>query len=687
MSRLPNNRYSAANDGYPSSLPGDGMDGDFEFSMDDIPPPPSPSPPINNKHSLSNIRKMSSEGRALFREGIEQTSEEPPSSQLLQRKSSSGGKKNAVPPPPPPQSSKPVLSGARPASSAGGARPVITAARPVAKHAMPMALAKAAITTASPVAKQAMPMASAKVVITAPRPVSTKQPPIAIASPIVIASPVAAAAAPPSASTTPPPKQESPPLPAHQRLDSEAKAKIGLDRKDRFAAEMRRKQLLQEQSLGGVGAAVNKPAAVAAAVSTPPFLSTSTRGTSARSSAKWSVASDDDSANEATTEDDEDESGQPGGGAAHILGMSLLARLEAATSEVPLEKLQKRLHNPIDLSQIVPEPDKTFSGLPYIDAQVWRAESAQAPSAAAMIRNSLTSSRRSIAKAFQAFDLEGSESNSLDKGHSSSSRTIEKRLSLKFDLEKDVQTSTSLAKQGIGSDYTMFNRDWSVLLRAKKISSTKVNIQVHKNKHADLALYVQLSDVPVATLKSAARASRCLHLERNTDGGVVYTLAKDKVAESHRVFWIAEGRKQQVDPGDCRFVLVVHENRAVIKARNDLIVPHLVSARGSLGNIGNPPKFNQTVMDFLDDGKKSYFRVASGMDLVLAFTCLCLSDRFAKYRCLRPNEQVRFESLHGRFETGIDPEMDVFRKTGGGGGTGSSISVNGSASNASSMMY
>jgi hypothetical protein len=240
----------------------------------------------------------------------------------------------------------------------------------------------------------------------------------------------------------------------------------------------------------------------------------------------------------------------------------------------------------------------------------------------------------------------------------------EKRLVTSSEVEKVSEKAMDLAKRGIGSDYTLFNRDWSVLLRGKR-SSVRWSQLRHRYKHSDILFYVgALGDIPVATLKSGARASRLLFLERYSDGGIVYTMAKEKIG-SHRVFWIAEGRKPTglVDPNECRFVLVVRNGRAVVKCRdeNTLLVPHLTSSRASLTSLAS--SFNSTVVDFIDKGDECVVRIASGMDVVLAFACLAIADRFQSYKSFVPNEKTRKEVLNERFETGIgDGDLDVFQQ-------------------------
>jgi len=239
----------------------------------------------------------------------------------------------------------------------------------------------------------------------------------------------------------------------------------------------------------------------------------------------------------------------------------------------------------------------------------------------------------------------------------------EKRLVNTTDSEKESEKVVDLAKQGLGNDYTLFNRDWSVLLRAKR-SSVRWTQLHHRHKHADMVFYFGASgDIPIATLRSAARASRLLLLERHSDGGIVYTMAKQKVGQN-RLFWIAEGRKPTglVDPNECRFVLIVRGGRAVVKSRDtSLLVPHLASSRVTASSLSS--SFNTTVMDFIDRGSESLAKIASGMDAVLAFACLIIADRFQHYSCFNPNEKTRQEVLLERFETGVgEQELDVFQQ-------------------------
>lgn len=324
------------------------------------------------------------------------------------------------------------------------------------------------------------------------------------------------------------------------------------------------------------------------------------------------------------------------------------------------------------------------------DAHVWRdeesADYSQTKSSTAVdtLRRSLALSRRSLTTATEALSiLAMGDSVAAETGARTpiQRRQSEKRLVERSMAVKEATKAGDLAKQGLGSDYTMFNRDWSVLLRAKKTTAMWTQL-VNRQKHADVDIFVGAhTDTPVATLKSGARASRLLFLERFADGGIAYTIAKEKVGP-YRVFWIAEGRRPNgaVDPSDCRFLLIPRKGRAIIKSRGDALpVKHLSSSTNLGSHQALQTTFNSTVLDFLDKSG-SGIHIASGMDLVLAFACLIIADRFERYNNFEPDDATRKDILHGRFETDIGEEMDVFQKAMRG-------DRHGTTAVASSLMY
>ena len=402
---------------------------------------------------------------------------------------------------------------------------------------------------------------------------------------------------------------------------------------------------------------------------------------------------------ERSSSEDEEEDARAVG----ISGNSKEQYFEVVTTERPLRELIIPLHNPIDRGQIVPEREKTFTKESFIICHIWRDENAFenssqsvssfSPSSPAVdaIRRSISSSRRSLISSRRSITTAANTAlgSFIDQQEEPSPQSLSKRkLSEKklvhlTETGKETEKQIELAKQGVGSDYTLFNRDWTVLLRARRSHAHWTQLH-NRHKHSDLVFYVgSLGDVPIATLKSGARASRLLLLERQCDGGIAYTLMKDKFA-GYRVFWIAEGRKQNglLEPTECRFVLVIRKGRAVVKCKGDnsLLLPHLSNSKTSLQSISH--NFNTTVVDFLDKGPESLVKVVCGMDLVLAFACLAIADRFEKYSCFRPNEKVRSEILNERFETGIgDEELDVFHKT------NKHDFVYGTTAGASSLMY
>jgi hypothetical protein len=231
-----------------------------------------------------------------------------------------------------------------------------------------------------------------------------------------------------------------------------------------------------------------------------------------------------------------------------------------------------------------------------------------------------------------------------------------------------VETGARAAKEGRDSDWTLFNKDWTVVLRGARLTTTRWNQLHHRVKHADIAFYAGAhADVPVATLKAGASAARLLYLERQADGGDVYTFAKKKI-QGFRVFFIAEGRHLQVDPETCRFALIVRRPQILVKARgcvsrwrrSALTSSPAPRATGSTAPvrqlssknllINNPaPGFTQAVVDYRTDPGYA-LRIASGMDVVLAFACVCLADRFMMYESMEPDEDLRGSLLKDRFE-------------------------------------
>ena len=297
------------------------------------------------------------------------------------------------------------------------------------------------------------------------------------------------------------------------------------------------------------------------------------------------------------------------------------------------------------------------------EEQVSESLSVKAASSVDAIRKSISLSRRSLttsaAEAISMLSLADDQNLKSPLRRKQS----EKRLVQTSEAEKEAARAGNLAKQGLGSDYTLFNRDWSVLLRAKRASAHWSQLR-NRQKHSDLDIFVgALADLPVATLKSAARASRLLMIERYADGGTVYTIAKEKIG-AYRVFWIAEGRRLNgVDPAECRFVLIIRKGRILLKSRNDsLAVRHLSPSR-TLAPASATTTFNSIVMDIVDKEKDRRVKIATGMDLVLAFSCLMIADRFERYSAFQPDETTRTQVLHNRFETDIgDKEMDIFQQ-------------------------
>lgn len=169
-------------------------------------------------------------------------------------------------------------------------------------------------------------------------------------------------------------------------------------------------------------------------------------------------------------------------------------------------------------------------------------------------------------------------------------------------------------------DYTLYNHDMSkILLSGCRVTGYHWTQLRHRAKHADLELYVgnnYQNLPPVAVLRSTARSSRVLQLQRFHDKGVVYALTKDKIM-GHRVFFISEGTSTA-----CRMVLIVRKGRATIKFMTD-------PAQRS---------FNATCMEYSEGA--SEIKVARGMDLVLVFACLCVADRFEKYKSFA--DQTKF---------------------------------------------
>lgn len=165
--------------------------------------------------------------------------------------------------------------------------------------------------------------------------------------------------------------------------------------------------------------------------------------------------------------------------------------------------------------------------------------------------------------------------------------------------------------QGQVSDYTLYDGAFSrICLTASRVTGYHWTQLRHRAKHADLEIYLGNNyqhDPPLATLRCASRASRVLQLQRFHDKGVVYTLTKDKIM-GHRVFYIAEGKS-----GACRMVLVVRKGRATVKFMTD----------------PDQKQFNATCLEYSEGD--STVKLARGMDLVLAFACLCLADRFERY--------------------------------------------------------
>jgi hypothetical protein len=255
---------------------------------------------------------------------------------------------------------------------------------------------------------------------------------------------------------------------------------------------------------------------------------------------------------------------------------------------------------------------------------------------------------------------------------------------------KQLELVTELSQTGRESDYTLFNRDWSVVCRGKKVHSFVWHQLDRRDKHADIAFYIGLiSDAPVATLRSAKRASRLLYLERATDaGGCCYTLQKDRV-QGLRIFWISEGRKTLVSKAECRFVLVIHKNRVVVKARGEAPIRHFSSSRNLLQGVTAPATpssaigaglFENTVVDMSETKREVTF--ASGMDVVLAMACCILADRFSHFKSFAPDEEIRSGLLQGRVQdfgdhNGADLQ-DVFA---------SKVSKRGTVAAVSSLLY
>lgn len=429
---------------------------------------------------------------------------------------------------------------------------------------------------------------------------------------------------------------------------------------------------------------------------------------------------------ESSSEEEEDDVEWQGSTRAPLVGVLNSAQMkeqhyEVITSERPLRAIEP-LHNPVDISQIVPDSEHTFDKECFIVVHVWREEEPIAVAGtgsssssllsgqpATALRKSLSSSRRSLTSAFSnGFSLLGEplsstnaptsalQASAMDESANSMSpatlratRSGERRFVELVQAGKDEDEKMELSRKGLGSDYTIFNRDWSVLLRGKK-TSARWNQVKHKRKHADVDIFVGLkAEVPVARLTSGARASRLLYLERQSDGGMVYTFVKDKIA-GYRVYWILEGRKanqQMIDPNECRFALVIRKRRAFVKAKtgDQLLIPHLAPSAKMATHKAVSSVFSILAMDVHDAQPSSpgatnttgEVKIASGMDLILAFACLILADRFESFGCFIPNEKVRKQVLEERFESGVgDREYDVFHKFDGNFKAGTALGAN-----------
>ena len=148
----------------------------------------------------------------------------------------------------------------------------------------------------------------------------------------------------------------------------------------------------------------------------------------------------------------------------------------------------------------------------------------------------------------------------------------------------------------------------------------------------------------------------------------MYTFVKRK-AQGTRIFFIAEGKHANVDADSCRFALIIRRAQCLVKARGLAPVRHLSSK--NLLQAQTQPGFTQAVVDYrMDPGFG--LRIASGMDCVLAFACVCLADRFMNYQSMTPDESLRKTMLEGRFEDLEDP----FRSQDTGKRIGTTLHVN-----------
>jgi len=343
------------------------------------------------------------------------------------------------------------------------------------------------------------------------------------------------------------------------------------------------------------------------------------------------AAGKEDAIRKATRHTSSDDDEETGGMASLVLNPCPMVEIEP-------------VHNPIDISLVVPPAADTFAQQPFIVMHVWRDEDAQPVSRRS---SRLTMAADSAAAASTAARAAGSMApprNSMAANPAAnrrrSTKLSEKRLSSTIETVHEAERRATLAKEGRGSDWSLFNKDYTVVLRASRVAAIKWNQLHHRTKHADVSLFVGArSEDPVAVLKGASTAARLLFLERTSDGGDVYTLSKHKI-NGARVFFIQEGRVAAVDPHTCGFALIVSSSRVIVKARGTASPPRHLSSRNLMMDVQSLPGFTQTVVDFREDAGWG-MRIASGFDLVLAFACVVLSDRFMNYSSMQPDEALR----------------------------------------------
>jgi hypothetical protein len=252
----------------------------------------------------------------------------------------------------------------------------------------------------------------------------------------------------------------------------------------------------------------------------------------------------------------------------------------------------------------------------------------------------------------------------------------EREQSERIALEKTKRALEEVAKKGLDADLSLFNRDWSVLLRAKSVKK-----RWSLSRLPEISIYagpMALVEEPIAIFKTVDRANRKLFIEK-ADGTVVYTLQKQKIAavhrktsEHHRVFWIAEGKhRANVDYHSTRLVLIIHKHRIIIKARGiNLINKDNESRRDSVDMREHllipspvPPSttpiagFSITVASY-EDKPDSPTRIASGMDIALVLCCFQLASRYSQYYyMIRSNKKIS-RQMEDSFDAGHTDEFE-----------------------------